>query len=239
MDDDQQLRRAGELISETAAVALAVSNPLAFGRKLVDILLRLHAQEPVPGLADYFLDWLNDIYSDLRAHEQRLFRLEADRGKLMLIGSYGEHAWREACDQRRRMLGDAVLGVVFSDLTVSELGRAERTIRLLDSADLQLLREIRQVWDRTQNAQDAVSTRDDTGRIVSVQRDEDGRIPHPPGACHGHLINGHLAGAALLASGCVQHMPSQGVSFAPQELVCITPLGDLLLRFMGYADHAR
>ena len=52
MDEtDAKLRRAAELIQEAAGVAVAVGSPLSFGRTIVELLLRLHSNEPLPIVA--------------------------------------------------------------------------------------------------------------------------------------------------------------------------------------------
>lgn len=223
MDEtDAKLRRAAELIQEAAGVAVAVGSPLSFGRKIVELLLRLHANEPLPGLPDYFLDWLNDIQLDIRAHGDRLFALETDRGRQMVIGNYGEQAWREANDVRRKMLGDAVLAVIVCDLSVSDLARAERTIRVLDPEDLHTLREL--------------------DRIVAYERArKDGSLDHrgrranygAQGAAFHALREGHLGGALLESSGCVSAAAIAGGG--EHGAAYVTPLGELVLRFMGSA----
>ena len=190
---------------------------------------------------DHYEEWVADLAEALRAHAgdvealaERLDALEQDRERVLVLGNYGLEAWREAVDRRRAMLGDAALAAVFSELSAAELARVERTIRMLDPEDLQLLYELQGVWEETEAALEAVVLRrDDEGRIIEVKRDEHGRRPDPPRACYEHLVGGHLEGAALLASGCVQPMPSQGVSFAPQNIVQVSALGWLVLRFMG------
>lgn len=69
---------------------------------------------------------------DVEALAERLDALEQDRERVLTLGNYGHEAWREANDARRRMLGDAVLATVFSELSAAELARVERTIRMLD-----------------------------------------------------------------------------------------------------------
>jgi hypothetical protein len=213
-DDDDTLRKAAELIREATGVALSVGNPLSFGQKLLDLLIRASRDEPLPKMPEYFLHWLSDVQQDVRAHDERLFALETDAPRAMVIGNLGEAAWREANAERRCMLGDAVLGVVVSDLTVPELSRAERTIRLLDPEDLSLLVAMNFGIDqRLSHAGIQIITSEEPEQRYQVLRD------------------GHLAGSALVAAGCVtmNSVPELEIT----DGAWITPLGQLVLRFMG------
>ncbi len=66
MGEDEK-RKAVELANDAARLALATTSPWSFGRVLLDVLIRIHRGESVPGLPDYPLDWLNDVSLDLRA----------------------------------------------------------------------------------------------------------------------------------------------------------------------------
>lgn len=224
-DDNEKVRKAAELVNEAAGVALAAMNPWTFGRKVVELLLRLERKEPIPGLPEYMLEYLNDLWLDVRAHNERLFALESDRGKTIVLGNLSEAAWREANDERRRMLANASAALILSvELSVAELARVERTIRQLDPEDLVQLRALADlegdVHGRPLDAADPASAR---VHLVGV-----------PDALYRTLTSGHLEGAALIASGCVR-VGAAGAAFDTgiAQAAYMTALGRLVLRFMG------
>lgn len=216
-DHDDKPRKAVELTAVATGVALSMSDPLSFGQQLLELLLRASRNEPLPKMPEYFLEWLNDVQQDVRAHGERLFALESDPARTMVIGNLGDAAWREANAERRRMLGDAVLGVVVSDLTVPELSRAERTIRLLDPEDIGLLIAMNFGIDQRLTF---------SGRPIIT--------PDEPERRYRILRQGHLAGSALAASGCISLASVPELEIA--DGAWVTPLGQLVLRFMGHEE---
>ena len=147
---------------------------------------------------------------DLEALAERLDTLEQDRERVLVLGNLGFEAWREAVDRRRAMLGDAAVATVFSELSAAELGRVERTIRMLDPEDLATLA----LLDEGEADTDDTDPRALERYVGFVQR--------------------HLGGAALTASGCVRRgAVGMGTFEGPAMGVQITPLGELVLRFMG------
>lgn len=190
----------------------ALLSPSRIGLKLLRVLQRWN-DGPERGsiYRDHYDEWVAELAQALRTHAgdvdalaERLDALEQDRERVLVLGNLGFEAWREAVDRRRTMLGDAALAAVFSELSAAELARVERTIRMLDSEDLDLLAEL-------------------------TQLDE----PLPLQACFAHLRNGHLEGSALEASGCVRVFGAPNAFDAEREGAAITPIGALVLRFIG------
>lgn len=149
---------------------------------------------------------------------------------MLIVGNYGLEAWREAVDRRRAMLGDAAAATIFSELRAAELARVERTIRMLDPEDLDLLTLIA-----------APEFRRFPDHVFVVGE------PSASEERYAHLVRGHLGGAALVAAGCVRVGQFEGAlrlaqlartmdggGSMPAMLEAeVTPLGDLVLRFMG------
>lgn len=189
----------------------ALLSPLRAGLKLVRVLQRWNeGPERASIYQDHYEEWVADLAARLRENvardielAERLDALEQDRERVLVLGNLGFEAWREAVDRRRAMLGDAALAAIFSELSAAELARVERTIRMLDPEDLDLLIELTQLKE-----------------------------PMPATACFVHLRKGHLEGAALEASGCVRVFDGSKPDY-DDEAAEITAIGRLVLRFMG------
>lgn len=186
--------------------------PLRAGVSLLRVLQRWKdGPERASIYRDHYEEWVGDLAEALRAHAgdvealaERLDALEQDRERVLVLGNLGFEAWREAVDRRRAMLGDAALAAVFSELSAAELARVERTIRMLDPEDL-----------------DGLAALAPLGQGTESMRYE-------------RLLEGHLGGAALVASGCVRLIATGGGFGAGAGTAAeITPLGWLVLRFMG------
>lgn len=219
----------------------ALLNPLRTGLKLVRVLQRWNdGPERASIYRDHYEEWIAELAQALRAHvdeaevlAERLDTLEQDRERLLVLGNLGFEAWREAVDARRVMLGDAAVAAVFSELSASALARIERTVRMLDPEDLELLALIVDP-ERCRIPDDVVLMRE----------------PLPSEERYMHLVRGHLGGAALVAAGCVRVGQFEGAqrlaqlkqmaggdeSIPPILEAEITPLGELVLRFMGRAQ---
>ena len=204
----------------------ALLSPLRTGLKLVRVLQRWR-EGPDRGAVyrDHYEEWVANLAAALREHAgdvealaERLDALEQDRERVLVLGNYGLEALREAVDRRRAMLGDAALAAFVSDLGTAELARVERTIRMLDPEDLDLLC--------------AVAELSSMHPFVAGARERWAR-----------LCAGHLGGAPLLASGCVVVSPfattanitvDGGPMQDPRSMGAdVSPLGSLVLRFMG------
>ncbi|MBZ0116141.1 MAG: hypothetical protein K8H88_04085 [Sandaracinaceae bacterium] len=192
----------------------ALLSPLRAGLKLVRILQRWNEGPDRAALyRDHYEEWvaklaadLREVLGDLDALAERLDAIEQDRERVLVLGNYGLEAWREAVDRRRAMLGDAALAAVVSELSAAELGRVERTIRALDPEDLDGLAALAPLREGTESLR------------------------------YERLLEGHLGGAALVASGCVRLIAIGGGFGAGAGTGAeITPLGALVLRFMGRA----
>jgi hypothetical protein len=174
---------------------------------------------------------LRDLHGDAQALAERLDALEQDHERVLVLGNFGVEAWREAVDRRRAMLGDAAVAAVISELSAAELAPIERTIRMLDPEDL----ELRALDEAGRSALDEmaaiVALVNDTLDFLADRRAE-------------VLQLGYLGGANLVAAGCVRAW-----DFSPRILELlkpspapiqsrgaqVTPLGELVLRFMGRA----
>ena len=192
----------------------ALLSPLRAGLKLVRILQRWNEGPDRAALyRDHYEEWvaklaadLREVLGDLDALAERLDAIEQDRERVLVLGNYGLEAWREAVDRRRAMLGDAALAAIVSELSAAELGRVERTIRALDPEDLDGLAALEPLREGTESLR------------------------------YARLLEGHLGGAALVASGNVRLIATGGGMGAGAGTGAeITPLGTLVLRFMGRA----
>ena len=152
--------------------------------------------------------------------------------RVLVLGNYGLEAWREAIDRRRAMLGDAAVAAVVSELSAAELARVERTIRMLDPEDLDTLTHLTR------------GVRDDEPALERFE-DVEGERESDAEWRQRCLVLGHLGGAALVAAGCVQSNPfgrgrtrmePEWKNLRPVGEAQITPLGDLVLRFMGRSE---
>ena len=129
---------------------VTLPSPISTARTVVALVRRLNAGPDLAETYDeFYREWIGDLAegltglagsTDLLA--ERLDALEADHERMRVVGNYGMEAWREAVDDRRRMLRDATVATVFSELTPTELARIERTIRMLDPEDLPTLRQV-------------------------------------------------------------------------------------------------
>lgn len=223
---------------------LAPTAPLSLLRTGLTLLRTLErwndGPERAPIYRDHYEEWtacnaqkLRALEGDLEALAERLDAIEQDRERVLLLGNYGLEAWREASDQRRAMLGDATVTAILSELSAAELARIERTIRLLDPEDLELLVALQEGSESTE-----MVDRWDFGG----ESETDGQWRYR------RLTAGHLGGAALLASGCVlasalprERRPGTDPWSTPprrNEESAITPLGELVLRFIGQSRKA-
>lgn len=189
-------------------------SPLPTGLRLVRLLQRWNEGPDRTSLyRDHYEEWIAKLAADLRellgnaeALAERLDTLEQDRERVLVLGNYGIEAWREAVDHRRAMLGDAAVAAVVSELSAAELGRVERTVRVLDPEDLDALVTLAGFGYGTDS------------KLLRYKR----------------LLGCHLGGAALVASGCVRLVAIGGLDAGGGTTVAeVTPLGELVLRFMG------
>ncbi len=177
-----------------------------------------------------FETYLAKAIGDLRLDVHRLLeRLEADAERQrVMLNLCAEHR-REAMRSRRDMLGDAGVAVLVSPLTTAEVARVERALRMLDPEDLELLRALRLAGASEE-------------MLAQYEADGDRAGQRSLG---GHrldvLVDGHLRGANLLAAGClvrVAHVNQGGLTWGMKsgevvhEAVELTPIGELVLRFM-------
>ena len=219
-----------------------IVSPLPTGLKLVrglaDMLQRWNeGPDRTPLYRDHYEEWIAKLAADLRelhggiqALAERLDALEQDRERVLVLGNLGIEAWREAVDARRAMLGDAAVATVVSELSAAELARIERTIRMLDPEDLELLRALNEA---------ARSALDEAAAMVALVNGTPDFLADRRAEV---LQLGYLGGANLVAAGCVRAW-----DFGPRTLELsgtaspiqvrgaqVTPLGELVLRFMGH-----
>jgi hypothetical protein len=199
-----------------------VVGPLKTGVRLVKYVQRwIEGPDRAALYRDHYEEWIADVAQRVAEHAkrgvevaERLDTLEQDRERVLVLGNYGLEAWREAVDRRRAMLGDAAEATIFSELPVAELARVERTIRMLDPEDLDLLAALQRIVDELEEPKPR--------KFYSV---EGLRL----------LDQGHLKGAALIAAGCVQLFDPPAPSADTPRGVVLSPIGELVLRFMGRA----
>ncbi|MBZ0116737.1 MAG: hypothetical protein K8H88_07075 [Sandaracinaceae bacterium] len=152
-----------------------VAGPLKTGLSIVRGVQRwIEGPDRASIYRDHYEEWVADLARRVTEHAafgveiaERLDALEQDRERVLVLGNYGLEAWREAVDRRRAMLGDAAEATIFSELSAGELARAERTLRMLDPEDLDLLIEIQELWTTTEEALEAAVHQDETGKIVA------------------------------------------------------------------------
>jgi hypothetical protein len=152
---------------------------------------------------------MGTVESDVAALQARLERLADDHEFQRVQGNYGWEAWREATDERKRMLAFAAAGSYTVDLTVPQIARVERTIRELDPADVDLLRALTESESHT----DQVSAE---RAMRERNRVELWRQTQP-------------SGDILVAAGCVRNV------YDIQDVLHVTDLGHWVLQVLdGY-----
>lgn len=214
----------------------ALLSPLRAGLKLVRVLQRWNeGPERASIYQDHYEEWVADLAARLRENvardielAERLDALEQDRERVLVLGNLGFEAWREAVDRRRVMLGDAAEATIFSELSAAELARVERTVRMLDPEDLVLLGGLAQI-------QDTFRHQVTPEELAAAQRA--GHPTQEPEYLYEQLVHGHLEGAVLTAAGCVRVEPRVVAVLGGATNIRlgarVTPLGELVLRFMG------
>jgi hypothetical protein len=136
--------------------------------------------------------------SDVAALRAKLEKLADDREFQRVQGNYGWEAWREATDERRRMLSFAAAGSYTIELSVAQLARVERTVRELDPADLRLLRELNTTAFQAPQRLTEPPDGDDDPRLESYRKAL-GAATQRFAICELHQPSGHV----LVASACV------------------------------------
>ncbi|MCA9608712.1 MAG: hypothetical protein KC619_24075 [Myxococcales bacterium] len=184
---------------------------------------------------------LAEQHEELRAMLGALAaRLDADDARQRVLADACAEYRREPTDERREIFGAAAVAVVLSPMATREIARVWRALRMLDLEDLELLRELRlggvdeRLLERYQAHGDRAANRSLGPRRSPILR------------------AGHLGGANLLAAGCVAIVPHvrkpktgpgplptslsvtvrEPGSIEVEEAVELTPVGELVLRFM-------
>jgi len=180
---------------------------------------------------EHYREWIADTAAKLREacqtqeeHDRRVRELESNHELLLILGNFGHEAWREAIDERRRMLGEMAVRFVMSNRSAPELARIERAIRRLDPEDIETLIS---VAEHLRDMHRDHPTPYDTASLDKIGR--------------GHPLakrslwkqvrrEGHLAGANLAAAGALLMLPEGHGSSGDAY---VTELGDQLLTFLG------
>ena len=87
---------------------------------------------------------LDDLLSRTSEMNTLVTQLVADPEFCRLQRNYGFEAAREAIDERRKFLAYAAAGTFRDDLSVAQLARVERIIRLLEPNDVRFLADVEQ-----------------------------------------------------------------------------------------------
>lgn len=164
---------------------------------------------------------------DVEALKARLDELVADPEFARVRNNYGYEAYREAIDERRRMLAFASAGSINLELSVAQLARVERTVRELDSSDVLALARVAKMADPPQPPRDdRMNYRDqlqpwheDCGRRAQTRFE---------------ILRETESLPVLSASGCVL-VAMDTAGFSPKNGLRVTELGARVLRVLhGY-----
>ncbi|HEY3237576.1 MAG TPA: hypothetical protein VGJ84_22845 [Polyangiaceae bacterium] len=171
--------------------------------------------------------------TEIRGLDAKLEALASDPCIQHVRKNYAYEACREALPKRRRMLAYASADLLALDLTVEQKARVERTLRILDPAEIELLEILHGMGDPAPPIvpEHMRGNADHEKHYREMHETQIAQAAESRYACwDSKQPSGHI----LLSAGCVYTAPFRQISWAgkPPVGLALTEVGEWVLQAM-------